>query len=83
VAPQQQLGDRRARLVVRMAAKDGLEGKKKKNNGGGLGFFLRRTLGGALAVVGLGAAPLRRETLDLLKESPAETMQQLVGATLG
>lgn len=53
------------------------DGKK----GGGLGSFLRRTLGGALAVVGLGAAPLRRETLELIR--PAETMEQLVSRGLG
>jgi hypothetical protein len=74
---QQQQGIRRARGVAVMAARDGQRSQKK---GGGLGSFLRRAMGGALAAAGLAAAPLPRETLDLLRESPAETLQLLVRA---
>lgn len=61
-----------------MAAGDGKEAAAKKK--GGLGSFLRRTLGGALAVVGLGAAPLRKESLKLFAEGPRESMEQLGAA---
>lgn len=60
-----------------MAAGDGQGGAKKK---GGLGSFLRRTLGGALAVVGLSAAPLRKETLDLFAAPTGESLQQAAAA---